>query len=873
MMTRLPLLTLLLVFSQWAGAQDSGLRGKITDNQNTPLAFASLYVNETGAGAVTNEEGDYELRLAPGDYTIVIQFLGYQTRIEEVTIGESFRERNYQLQPQSFELKEVEVTSDGEDPAYTVMRRAIAKAEYHRQQLDRYQANVYIKGSGRLLKSPGIIRKFVEREGIDSTLAFTSETVSEVTYERPNTYKERVISIYTTGEDNSPGPMGFINGSFYEPEISGAVSPLSPKAFGYYQFRLDGNFQDRGYLVNKIKVTPRSRGDNVFEGYIYILEDYWSIHSLELTTYQYGFQFDINALFNPVEQNVWMPVRYTFYVTGRIFGFAFEYEYLTTVNQYDITLNPELPTELEVVDDKLNKELANQMEKARKKDPEQAEAIEKLSQGEELTRKELRKMMREYEKEERKEQAEPDVVINTAMEIDSNAYKPDSAFWAEVRPIPLTEYEVKGYEWQDSIAQAEEVEADTEGAGNTRRSGDFEFFDLLFGGSYKVGKRTYVGYDSPLMDIQFNPVEGWNGTGSLTYQRRRDHYDLDIGTDLRYGFAWRRFNMRLYTEHEFGQNKQHELALEGGRFVQQYNWENPVPELFNTVYTLFNENYVHMFEKEYAQLRYRRDWASDATLRLGAEWAHRRNIADYFARKWIPEDDAATPNWPENEEVTYPLAAREKAFVVTAGVEVRPWQKYRIRNGNRRPLEDSSPTLGLSYRGGLSGVAESVTNYDLLEFTYRHKIPVGVRGILDLRVNAGAFLNDEYIGFADFKHFPGNELIFTASDPVASFRMLPFYQNSTQQEFVAAHAHYQFRKFLFTQIWEVQMLGIRENVFTNYLYTPTSEQYFEVGYGIDNIFRVLRLELVTSFRDGRYENFGVRIGVASNIGGGFVEIN
>jgi len=873
MTTRLSLLTLLLILSQFAWAQDAGLRGIISDPQGEPLAFASLYVNETGAGAVTNEEGYYELRLAPGDYTVVIQFLGYQTRIEKITIGQSFQERNFRLQPQSFELKEVEVTSDGEDPAYTVMRRAIAKAEYHRQQLDAYQAEVYIKGSGRLLKSPGIVRKFVEREGIDSTMAFTSESISEVTYERPNTYKERVISVYTTGEDNSNGPTGFINGSFYDPKISGAVSPLSPKAFGYYRFQLDGYFEDRGYLVNKIRVTPRSQGDNVFSGYIYILEDYWSIHSLELTTYQYGFRFDINAIFNPVEQNVWMPVRYTFYAIGRIFGFEFEYEYLSTVNEYDITLNPELPTELDVVDDKLNKELAAQIEQARKKNPEQAEAIEKLNQGEELTRKELRKMMRSYAKEERQEQEAPEVVENTSMEIDSNAYRQDSAFWAEVRPIPLTDYEVKGYEWQDSITRAEDEKAEETAGSNTSRGGDVGFFGLLFGRRYKIGERTYLNYRSPLTDIQFNPVEGWNGTGSLAYQRRRDHYDVDAGLDARYGFAWRRFNMRLFTEHEFGANKQHEISLEGGRFVQQYNREYPVSELFNTIYTLFDENYVHMYEKEYVQLDYQRDWARNATLRLGAEWANRRNMGDYFARKWIPEDDAATPNWPENEEVTYPLAPREKAFILTAGIEVRPWQKYRIRNGNRYALDDSSPTLGLSYRGGLSDVAESVTDYSLLEFQYQHKIPVGVRGILDLRVNAGAFLNDDYLGFADFKHFPGNELIITANDPVASFRMLPFYQNSTQQEFVAAHAHYQFRKFLVTQIWEVQLLGIRENLFTNYLYTPTSQNYFEVGYGIDNIFRFLRLEFVTSFRDGRYENFGVRIGIASNIGSGFVDIN
>lgn len=866
------LLFLLLFASNLAQSQDSGLRGTIRDMDNQPLPFASLYVNETGTGAVTNEEGYYELRLQPGSYTVVIQFLGYQSRVEEVTIGNGFRELNLQLQPQSFELKEVEITSDGEDPAYTVMRKAIAKAEYHRQQLDRYSAQVYIKGSGRLLKVPGIVRGLIEREGIDSTVAFTTETISEITYERPNTYKERVISVYTQGEERNPSPMGFVNGSFYEPEISGAISPLSPKAFGYYRFKLTGYFEDRGYLVNKIQVIPRSRGDQVFEGHIYIVEDYWSIHSLELSTYNMGFRTDINTIFNPVASNVWMPVRFTFYITGKILGFALEAEYLSTLSEYDVTRNPELPQGLDVIDDKLNKALAAEIRQQRKDNPEQAESIEKLSSGEELTRKELRKLMREYEKEERVEEENPEVVLNTSMEIDSNAYQQDSAYWAEVRPIPLTEFEIKGYEFQDSIARADERAADTEGAGNARGNGAFGFFDLFFGESYEIGNRTYLSYDSPLMDISFNPVEGWNGTGSLTYQRRRDQADFDLGMDARYGLAWRRFNFRLFSEYEFGPQKRHQLALAGGRFVEQYNWAHPVPELINTIYTWFDENFVNIYEKEYAQLNYRRNWSSTATLRLGAEWAHRRNIADFFANNWIPEDDAATPNFPENEEATYPFPNREKAFIITAGFEVRPWQKYRIRNERRYAIDDSSPTFGLSYRGGLSGIAESTTNYDLLEFNYKHRFSIGVRGILDLRLNAGAFLNDESLGFVDFKHFPGNQLIITSIDPVESFRLLPYYENSTRNEFVAAHAHYQFRKLLFTRIWEVQLLGIRENVFTNSLYTPTSDHYLELGYGIENIFRFLRVEFVANFRDAAYESFGVRIGISTNIGGGVMNM-
>ena len=51
-------------------------------------------------------------------------------------------------------LQTVTVKAGNEDPAYTIMRKTIAKAQYHLQQLDSYSARVYIKGSGQLKDYP-----------------------------------------------------------------------------------------------------------------------------------------------------------------------------------------------------------------------------------------------------------------------------------------------------------------------------------------------------------------------------------------------------------------------------------------------------------------------------------------------------------------------------------------------------------------------------------------------------------------------------------------------------------------------------------------------------------------------------------------------
>jgi hypothetical protein len=117
----------------------------------------------------------------------------------------------------------------------------------------------------------------------------------------------------------------------------------------------------------------------------------------------------------------------------------------------------------------------------------------------------------------------------------------------------------------------------------------------------------------------------------------------------------------------------------------------------------------------------------------------------------------------------------------------------------------------------------------------------------------------------DYKHFLGNLTPFSTNDPVGSFRLLDYYLFSTSDKYFVANVHYQFRKFLVTTIPYVRLAGIRENIFVNYLKTPTSQNYTELGYSIDGILRIFRLEAAAAFRDGKYLDYGFRIGIATNL--------
>jgi hypothetical protein len=95
-----------------------------------------------------------------------------------------------------------------------------------------------------------------------------------------------VISVNSPFPDQGDNisPMDIIKASFYQPVLADiAISPLSPQAFSYYKFKYMGATLQGNNTVNKIQVIPKMKSQQLFEGFIYIIEDLWCLHSVDLT--------------------------------------------------------------------------------------------------------------------------------------------------------------------------------------------------------------------------------------------------------------------------------------------------------------------------------------------------------------------------------------------------------------------------------------------------------------------------------------------------------------------------------------------------------------------------------------------------------------
>ncbi len=855
------------------------IRGVVRSESGEPLAYATIFVKQTGSGAVTDLMGKYEIQLAPGTYDITFQYLGYEAITRIVIVDANVKQVDVVLKSQAMVLQNVTILAGDEDPAYTIMRKTIAKAKYHTQEIDSYSAKVYMKGRGKLLDYPWLAKKALEKEGIKKDRLFISESVSEVLYTRPNKFEEKVIAVYSDGDDNNTSPNAYVFGSFYEPEIAETISPLSPRAFSYYRFEYQGSFRDRDYEVSKIKVTPRSKGDNVFEGILFIVEDWWSIHSLDLKVTKLGINFEVEQLYNPMEDDnaeedsnreAWLPVSQKFKVEGKVFGFEFVYDYLATVKDYKIKLNKDLPFEMNVVDEKIEKEKAKEIESNFGSKDQNLQ--ERLESGKEITNKELRSLIRDYEKEERKSYEEPEVLSDTKYTVDSSAYDMDSVFWREIRPTPLTIEEIKGYQIADSLAEIERKKEEGDSLKPSKHKG-FQWYDVFIGDSYKLNKTTSARIYTPWGG--FNTVEGFNLIYRLGYSKRwveRDSLNpddrpkvsrFDVSPIVRYAFARQKLTGVLRLNYR---NSKSQVMVEAGRYIRQFNEDEPIHEVVNSFTTLFlTDNLMKIYERDFVGVDYRQKIDSKLTFSTNWNYAKRRELFNNSDFKLIDTGgEGYTPNEPENLEINTTSFFEHYALIGSAGLEWRPWQKYRVRNGRKYSVNNSSPALSVDYTKGFNALNSSV-DFDRIELGLKYGIRVGIRGKLDIAMTGGKFLNTEKLYFMDFAHFLGNRTPFVTTDPVGSYRLLDYYAYSTKDKYFTANLHYHFRRFLITQFPIVRITGITENIFVNYLATPFSNDFTEVGYSIDGILRILRLEAAVSFSGGIYQQTGFRIGIATSI--------
>jgi hypothetical protein len=474
---------------------------------------------------------------------------------------------------------------------------------------------------------------------------------------------------------------------------------------------------------------------------------------------------------------------------------------------------------------------------------------------------------------------------NVLMRYDTAGNKKTKAYWDSLRPVPLEPDEILDYKTRDSIYA---YNRDSMGTRKNRDSllkkqGPVTFGQLFFSGfdrsDFRQPRPVHYSMDALLGHVNYNTVEGivaeWKG--SVRRQLAGGLGELSFTPHIRYGFhntqlnPWAELSLarrNFSREGEDESSTRTRWTLAGGRQVAQYNPDNPISEWLNTLYTLVEKrNYMKIYEKYFVSLHAAKRFDNGMRLNVEGSYEDRNtigNTTDWSLFKYA--NRSFTPNYPV-EMVSYGLFRQHNALLTTVDFQYQPGQRFIEFPDSKISIGSKYPTFDVQYTKGWNALGSAVS-FDKWQFSVWDNMNFKLLGLMKYRFAIGGFLNTGTVFSPDYQHFDGNQTL-AASEYLNSFQLLPYYLFSTTSSFYAAgHIEHHFNGLLTNKIPLFRRLHW-DLVGVNALYVRSDNHYEEVFGGLENIFKIFRVDFVTSWLDGRYYQTGVRIGVGGLFGNAF----
>ncbi|MDR2854305.1 MAG: DUF5686 and carboxypeptidase regulatory-like domain-containing protein [Prevotellaceae bacterium] len=818
---------LLLIFSVLIAINLSAqtLRGRVLNVNNEAVPSASVYVAQTKQGLITNDLGEFEVKLKQGTYDLEIRCLGYEKTNLKITVQNADLEQTVYLLYNDFQLQEV-VTVAGEDPAYRIMRKAIKKAPYYQNVVKSSVYEAYTKGSGKMTGVPALILlmggKEAEKEiGLIKDKTFLLESFCEVKFTAPEHYEQNIKAFSSSFPmmDDPKNAMFAGMYSLYNPNFAVAMSPLNEKALDYYRFKHEGLDDENGETIHKIRVIPKLKDARFLEGVLYIADNQWDIRYADITVSAFGMQINYKLNYHSVAEDIYIVTDYEAAIAANIMGLKFEGTLLSAMQFTDIQLNDSLIA----------------IEKA-KETP--AKVVKK---------KEKRNLEIKWENP-------------LKQNVDSLANLRDSAYWDNVRTVVLTDEERQSYARRDTLEQhIDSIE-------KAEKNPTFSVSDLLTGGR--------VGNDSSLLYFSYSGLNGavhdYNfADGFLIGQKFSFDFKNRKGKHLvLYPAAWwavgrKNLLWELDATLNYAPKRLGFVDLTFGRNSEDYSAEYGMDRSLNRIYSvLTGRNYAKLYDHKYITMSNSIDLANGLNLGVGAQIAQRQPLANSTTWNIFGRKNKWTENLPNFQNAMNEEFADLAKFSVQ--LTYTPEYYYRMDGMNKRYVRSRFPTFVLDFQRGMQ-VSNRFANkntasvFNRLEFSVSQNIHLNIFSRFNYKLVAGKFLNNNAFSYIDYKHFgTSGDLLFSIKDVSYSFALLPFYQYSTNNQWIEAFLNYNSDYILLKRLPFMQGKILNESLHFKLLHTPDKPLYSELGYSI-GFYDVARLAVFTAFDKFTYNSVGFQV--------------
>lgn len=823
-----------------AGAGDRFIRGIVRDSVSAQgLPYASVTVQPSGASAVASADGIFEINLPEGSLSITAGCQGYAPRTVPVKKS-GINLYDIYLQPVATELRELEVRrkkySKRNNPAVDFARRIKeAGKDTDPRRNDYYSFDRYRRislgindfdttGQSAMLRRLPFLIEHVDSSDVDGApvLNISLKEVAETVNTRHKGKREKVTvrGVRSNGVDefiDRQNVQSLLDDLLREVDLydnditlmrNTFVSPLSPIAPDFYRFYLvDSTATVEGFDGPHISLAfyPRNKQSFGFSGHLYVAAG------------------DTSMFVRRVEMRAPHDINLNF-----IDELIVEQNYDRAPDGSRLRRDDNLVMLMSVM-------------------PNTPQLYVSRKIG--------------YRNHSFERPADADSIFGTLGDTHEMACAEsrDSMFWVAERHLPEPEGESKSDLLMKRLRQKPVI-----------YWGE-KILRILSTGYVGTGPDSKFDIGPVNTFASYNSLEGLRlrAGGTTTAQLSQHWFGRGY---VAYGFHDRKWKYSAEAEYSFNAKKLHsrEFPVHSVRLSHRYDVDRLGSHYLYTNADNFVLSLSRMSDRRFSYLR---ESKLEYTLELEnnfsveATVSHRRQEASGYLR-FITADGTDLGHFGMS----------------TVGVRLRyaPGEKFYQTKSHRYPVNADAPVFELSHVFAPRDFAGSRYGLNRTELSVSKRVRMSLLGFLDLALAGGHVWGD-----APFTELliPNANLSYTIQ-PRSFALMNPMEFVNTS--FVSLHATWHLRGLLFNRIPGVRKLGLREVVGFSGIWGHLSDKalptvanglplfpegaqmrglgrtpYMEVSAGIDNIFRILRVDYVwrLSYTDVPYEidRHGLRV--------------
>ncbi|MBB6001903.1 DUF5686 and carboxypeptidase-like regulatory domain-containing protein [Arcicella rosea] len=816
-------LTLLVLTVSSVFAQTTRIKGKVIDAKTgETLPFVNVSIMGTKQGTQTDMNGSFYLETPQLKPTLRVAFVGYSPEVREID-GGKIVSVTFKLKTQNTDLQEVTVKGkkdkyrNKDNPAVVLIRKVIEhKAQNRKESLDFYQYNKYEKlefdlsNVSEKFRNKRSLRKFdfvfnhldtSQITGKVNLPMYLKETISDVYFRKlPENKKEVIKGEKMTGLGNYVDNNGiklylealYQDVNVYDNNILllatqflGPTAPVSPQ---FYRYVIIDTTAFKGTKCVNLGFSPRNSNDQLFQGTMLISLD----SSYAIRKVQMGFSKDINVNF----------------VTD-----------LRVSQEYDFIENEGL---MLTKDD-----LAIEFNLLKKENGMGLFGQRSVSYKDYIINKTIEK----------------NIFEGLKTDIQKDAEKRDDAFWEQARHHSLSSKELGIYSMVDSVKKVPAFQ-------RVMNTATFLLEGYKPMGGFEIGPvNTFY---------SFNPIEGFRarigGRTTPTFSER-----MAFETYAAYGFRDERYkyfasatfsltdhNTYTYPIKHFRISYQNEIKIPGQelQFVQEDNFLLSFKRGQNNKMTY----------NKVLNLDYLNESKTGLTVNINFKNIRQTPTGSLYFNTL--QNDGTLKSAPE-------IISSE----LMIGLRYAPNEQFYQGKNYRIPIINKYPSFQIRYTLGVKGLLDGQYNFHRLVAYAQKRIYIPPIGYTDVALEGGKTFNP--LPFALLTIHRANQTYAYQPEAYNLMNFLEFVSDQYAAVFIDHH----FNGFIFNKLPIIRKLKLREVITFKGLMGKLSEQnkataengllvmptdengkpstfslekkpYMEVSFGIENIFKVLRLDLV-----------------------------